>query len=78
VSLTIQKVDSELYKQNYQSIANRVSEAYLRIEIVMFAFFGLTLAEIGKRLLSAANRMTPMSFARSRPGSAGRSPLRPC
>ncbi|MGF6638483.1 hypothetical protein OKW38_000551 [Paraburkholderia sp. MM5496-R1] len=28
--MTIQKVDSELYKQTYRSIANRVCDEYLR------------------------------------------------
>ncbi|WP_301783998.1 2-hydroxycarboxylate transporter family protein [Caballeronia sp. SEWSISQ10-4 2] len=35
----------------------------ISLVIVMFAFLGLTLAEIGKRILTAANRMTLMPFA---------------
>lgn len=58
---TIRKVDSDLYKQHYQSIANCVSDEY--VHTVMFALFGPTLLEIGKRILTAANRIALMPFA---------------
>ncbi|RKR31525.1 hypothetical protein [Paraburkholderia sp. BL17N1] len=43
-SLTIQKVDSELHKQNDPSVANFVRDECLRTAAVMFASFCLAVA----------------------------------